>query len=1071
MATNQNMSVLPTNPVAAPRSGAAAMPPATLPGTSGTTTNQGATQGAPMSVAPLSSQEIRPSPSPTPAAPISVTSQLAAVYDRNTADPARNAVRTQATGLQLPSVPSSDPDPALLGSYMSAQARGLVPPLSYGAGEDVNARMRDALASAGRQQASGQPLPQTTPDGRTIAAFSPLTNLPSGPLPTRDMPEDGEPWRAVRADTPGYGTGAPRGVTGTTDAQGRTTFDYPALAQQPGGGGGGNSSAAPNNRAEGTYPGTSPAPSSGRTFAPVGSGTQAAAAAGAAGSSSSEDFLRDFLRQQAGLNTLTAEEQASVEQAGRDADAMYAPVIAEAKEEKKQGMAKGLIAAGQSGGFLNSQFAGIGAFVPTEGGTFIGQGGSLMRLQDNYSNAIANLEGKRIAAIRQAMAQRTEAIRTGKVENMKLAKDAFDMAMQIDREKRAVAQEGLDRLVKLQQLKKYEKDDDMETFKAISEAGIDVDDEYFQELDAKYGRPQGTYKTLWTVQQDVRRDKNIDDQLERETKMQAHAKSIIDIADKMGTNVPVYVDGHTYTYQGRKAEDYESGTQTDNMGRMTYWEYNRGTGATKTVDMGFVGQAKDGWTRMTDDSGNPWMVNSKTRQTVPAFPSQTMATWQAVVPDGATTTPWRSAADPMSGQCGAVMNDCNDPEVGRIWGDTLAQKMAVVKGKNPVTGENWEVPVNQAMEGDTLVMAYGTTGHVARVNQREVGPDGVPVYRLFEANAVPPGGRQISSTRTVRADDPKIVGAARVPTRPELLAGPDSPVTSAAIGLRRPTFGGLTADQMLAKSDEWRSERLSGEELKATGLPYGTTRGEAQDRGIIPGAAPSSNLGVNLPSFEEFSRQAEKELAKDPNVLAINPNQLREMYDRTVGAAPSYLDGAYNLSFKFTDKKGPAFVADVQKAIEAGDFERAKDKLMKGALDTADSTTAQQVRGRDASLRALLNIQQDLGQFVARGGNTNIFTGTREQIANKVGMVYDAEARRIATKIQAAVSDYRKSVSGASFTEQEKAEYDSMFPSVSSSQALNTSRLEGLLEVFRNSNETFYRQQLGNQNYDAIFGS
>lgn len=998
---------------------------------------------APVTPRPSATIASAPTPSSAPTAPpIATVSPLTAVYDRNTADAARNVVRNEALALNLPAAPSTPSDPALVSAYMNAQARGLVPVLSFAPGQDQNTAMREALSRAGQWSPTGPTsLPQASSTSTTAYA-TPTSPGRSHPYTTRQRPgSDGYSFVDYNVST----------ITGEeVDSNG-----MPLRSGSSSGSGSSGSGSQGSSGTSGSQNGTNGQAGAGQSNQPMSSG---------------EALLQQFLERQRDIGDLSVSEQNSIDAAGRAAGAAYDPIIAEAKEEKKQGMAKGLIAGGQSGGFLNSQIAGVAAFTPTQGGTFVGEGGSLYRLQDRYIGAIANLESKKLAAIQDAMVQRTKAIRTGKGEDLDRMKQAFDMAMQIDREKREVAQEGLDKLIKLQQLKKYEREDDMETFKSISEAGIDVDPEYFQDLDAKYKRPQGTYQALWDVQQDVRRDKALGDQIERQAKMTQNAERIIGIADKMGINTPVYVDGSVYTYQGKKAENVESGTQVDSTGRMTYWEFNKDNKTTKTVDMGFIGAMKDGWQRLTDDRGNPWAVNTKTKQTLPMSPSQTMQTWQTIIPEGSRTTPWRPATDPMAGQCGAVMNDCNDPSVGRIWGDTIQQKLDVVKGGNRDTGQPWEVPVDQAQEGDTLVFSVGTTGHVARVNQREIGPDGKLVYRLFESNMVPPGGRQISSTRVVRADDPSLVAAARVPTRPELNAGPDSLATSNAITPYRPTFGGQTTEQLFAQTDEWRSERLTPAEAKSLGVAYGMTRGEAADKGITPGAKPTT-ASLSLPSFDEWARGMERSLASDPSIMSSDPRKLREVYDRTVGAAPSYLDASFGLSLKFPgDSKGQAFLADLQSTIDKGDFPRAKDKLKKAALDTADMETGRQVRGRDSSLRALDSIERDLQEYTKKGGSLNILTGTYEDMARKIGTVSDPERRRIATKIQSAIADYRKSISGAAFTESEKKEYDAMFPSTLNTEALNLANISAMRDIFNQGNESFYRQQLGNENYEAIFG-
>lgn len=202
----------------------------------------------------------------------------------------------------------------------------------------------------------------------------------------------------------------------------------------------------------------------------------------------------------------------------------------------------------------------------------------------------------------------------------------------------------------------------------------------------------------------------------------------------------------------------------------------------------------------------------------------------------------------------------------------------------------------------------------------------------------------------------------------------------------------------------------------------------------------------------------------------INPKQLEELYNKEVKPIPAYIAAAEQVALELTgDKKGPLFIADIKKLVEGGSLSSAQDRLKKVALDTVDGDTAKQVRGRETSIRALQNISNDLELYRQKYGDTNIFTGNIEKLASKVGKVKNAEQRRIATKIQGALADYRRAISGAAFTASEEAMYERMFPSIMSEEALNTANIQGLTQMFQGNNESFYRQQFGNENYELIF--
>ena len=227
---------------------------------------------------------------------------------------------------------------------------------------------------------------------------------------------------------------------------------------------------------------------------------------------------------------------------------------------------------------------------------------------------------------------------------------------------------------------------------------------------------------------------------------------------------------------------------------------------------------------------------------------------------------------------------------------------------------------------------------------------------------------------------------------------------------------------------------------------------------------------LDIPDFNTFARNIEQKAVESGTATSMNPAVLEELYNKQVKPLPAYVAAAEQVALELTgDKKGPLFIADIKKLVESGDLSRAKDRLKKVALDTVDPTTAQQTRGRDATMRALKNIETDLEAYRAKYKDMNILSGTAEQIKNKIGKVQNADQKRIATKIQAAVADYRKAISGAAFTEQEKAEYDAMFPSIMNEESLNTANIQAMMETFAQANESFYRQQFGNENYELIF--
>ena len=145
----------------------------------------------------------------------------------------------------------------------------------------------------------------------------------------------------------------------------------------------------------------------------------------------------------ANLGVVGDQEQARINAAGEAAGREYDPLIQGAQEEKRKGMPKAIIGAGERGGFMSTQFAGAAALAPTEGGTFVGEGGELNNIKSVYDMNINNLQAKKLAAIAQAKALSEQAIRTGKREDLSAAQDAFNEARQANQDSINLAQEKI----------------------------------------------------------------------------------------------------------------------------------------------------------------------------------------------------------------------------------------------------------------------------------------------------------------------------------------------------------------------------------------------------------------------------------------------------------------------------------------------------------------------------------------------------------------------------------------------------------------------------------------------------
>lgn len=756
-----------------------------------------------------------------------------------------------------------------------------------------------------------------------------------------------------------------------------------------------------------------------------------------------------------GLTTGQAE---AIEKAGLDVKKEYDAAIGKVEEQSRQDQANTLIRSGQSGGLMSSQVAGKAARAP--GADWAGSGGTLGRLKTEYEQTIQNLKDEEAAAINKAKDFALTAARTGKAQYFDAANAAQRHIDEIAASREQANADYATNLKKMGEIKKLEVGDATSTISNLVSNGYTIDDlpeAYINDIDQHLqagGMPPGSARMFFRTQEKVQAAKNLADGEARHKAEIDNAKNIVGLLNDVPLGKSIDIGG--ITYEGLDRGDVKTGTETDQEGNVTFWSHNELTGRTQTTSLGAIGKAIDGWETKFDDNGNAWRLNARTGQQVPYFPSIAQQGFQEVIPDG-SVSPFKDASGNPRIQCGAFANDMTGIGVG----DTFESKMAKMNLWKKGAGDPKAV-ADQLQVGDVFTQKLGTwTGHIGMVLGVETGPNGEPGIRACESNY--PVSGKVTSSRFVPFS--QIDGFGRGTHVNDLLrSGPDAP------GSYQPTFGAKEK----AKTQE--EKPLSPTEIEKYGLDLsdpanvGLTISGVKER-LASGAGKKPAGDIVTPSFEEFARGFEAAAIKDPSITSIKPEQLKEIYQKTAASTPFMMDAARNLSYKFSDKKAPQVVADVRSALESGDYIGAQDKLKKLSLDTADATTVQQVRGRDNSLRAVENIKKDLQEFVAKNGNTNIFSGNVEDARKKIGKVGNAELRKIATKIQASIIDYRHAVSGAGFTASEAQQYSDMFPAITNTQALNEANIDALSEIFKGGNETFYRQQLGNQNYDAIFGS
>lgn len=187
---------------------------------------------------------------------------------------------------------------------------------------------------------------------------------------------------------------------------------------------------------------------------------------------------------------------------------------------------------------------------------------------------------------------------------------------------------------------------------------------------------------------------------------------------------------------------------------------------------------------------------------------------------------------------------------------------------------------------------------------------------------------------------------------------------------------------------------------------------------------------------------------------------------------PNEYNNAFNsLSARMTKDEAERATEYFNQLMSSGDTKTAQEYLKTTAIANLPATEQTKAFGRFAAIDSLVSVKQDLADFVAKGGNTGLLTGTEESIAQKLGRTTNVEAARIGNEILLAMIAYRNAVSGAAFTESEQKQYIQVFPSIGKIPELNNAKIQSLLDTFNRNNKSIFGQVLGSGNYDKIFGS
>lgn len=251
---------------------------------------------------------------------------------------------------------------------------------------------------------------------------------------------------------------------------------------------------------------------------------------------------------------------------------------------------------------------------------------------------------------------------------------------------------------------------------------------------------------------------------------------------------------------------------------------------------------------------------------------------------------------------------------------------------------------------------------------------------------------------------------------------------------------------------------------------------------MVNGATQSEISQLNDPKLDDAAK-----LALAQSITARGATEMRnlEMEQKRASAAASWnsarktqmeidainstATGQSNMAVQALDSfsgaldenKREQFTRAVTAGVQRGNPEQVTLALKNAAQVAGGAALRDEVIKRDQAINALKSIKTALSEYEAAGGNTNILVGGYEDLQNKLGQTADPTLNSIETRIGLALNSYTNAVSGASFTPQESARYESLFPSTSNTPVLNKAKLETLVDTFEANNQSYYSNFFG----------
>lgn len=179
---------------------------------------------------------------------------------------------------------------------------------------------------------------------------------------------------------------------------------------------------------------------------------------------------------------------------------------------------------------------------------------------------------------------------------------------------------------------------------------------------------------------------------------------------------------------------------------------------------------------------------------------------------------------------------------------------------------------------------------------------------------------------------------------------------------------------------------------------------------------------------------------------------------------------AQNLASKFSSKFAQTqFLANVKRLATSGDTTQLADYIFSESISNIpDPETRKKAFGNYRVVKQLSMLEQQLADYEANDGDTNILIGKKENILAKLGTVQNVKLREIGTAITNTMDELARARTGAVISKSEEEMYRQILPGIDKTGTLNKAIISGLNSSLSNDIDSILKFQLTGSGFDTI---